>query len=108
MMNDMNVSPISAAEKNVANSNLAQINQDRVIEKTSERQPVEERTSEVANMNDQPVNSLKDVELKFVPDVSTNEVTVFVVDRTSKSVLRTIPPEELKKLDSGDLLKITA
>jgi uncharacterized FlaG/YvyC family protein len=49
-----------------------------------------------------------DVVLKFRVDDKTQAVTVFVVDRASDNVLRTIPADELGKMSAGDLLKIAA
>jgi uncharacterized FlaG/YvyC family protein len=40
-------------------------------------------------------------------DAKTKDVTVFVVDRSSKKVLRSIPASELAKLSSGDLVSLT-
>ena len=47
-----------------------------------------------------------DIGLKFQVNDETNEVTIFVIDRASKQVLRTIPPEEMKNLSAGDLLEL--
>lgn len=52
--------------------------------------------------------SLNEVSLKFSFNQDTDELTVFVVDKTSSKVIRTIPPEEITKLDIGDLLEIAA
>jgi uncharacterized FlaG/YvyC family protein len=48
------------------------------------------------------------VELKFVKDKETNKITVFVVDKVSKHVLRSIPPEDFEKMKTGELLEISA
>jgi len=52
--------------------------------------------------------SMRDVELKFVTDTATHTMMVFVIDRASGNVLRSIPPEEMEKLSVGDLLEIAA
>jgi hypothetical protein len=52
--------------------------------------------------------SRSDVCLKFRVDKDTNAITVFVVDRASDRVLRCIPPDELQKLNAGDLVKLVA
>ena len=49
-----------------------------------------------------------DVSIHFRLDDKTNELTVFVVDRQTKRVLRSIPASELHKLQAGELLKLTA
>jgi uncharacterized FlaG/YvyC family protein len=51
-------------------------------------------------------NLLNDVSLKFEIDSQTHEVTVLLLDRTSQRVVRTIPPEEISKLNPGDLLQL--
>lgn len=62
---------------------------------------IEKLSAAQANM---PAN----IGLKFRIDDETNEVTVYVIDRTSKQVLRTIPPEEIKNLKAGDLVELLA
>lgn len=51
-------------------------------------------------------NRAKDVSLKFRIDAKTNDVTILVLDRANQKVVRTIPPEELNKLDPGELLEM--
>jgi hypothetical protein len=48
------------------------------------------------------------VSIHFRLDDKTNELTVFVVDRKTKRVIRSIPASELHKLQAGELLKLTA
>jgi uncharacterized FlaG/YvyC family protein len=38
----------------------------------------------------------------------TKQVTVYVVDRESKRVIRSIPPDELNNLQAGDLVELLA
>ena len=52
--------------------------------------------------------SVSNVSIHFRLDDKTNELTVFVVDRKTKRVLRSIPANELHKLQAGELLKLTA
>ena len=51
---------------------------------------------------------ISDVQLKFELNQETDQLTVFVVDKNSRSVIRTIPPEEISKMDVGELLEIAA
>jgi len=53
-------------------------------------------------------NSLANVSIRFQTDEKTNNVTIFLVDRKSRKVLRSIPASELRKMQLGDLLKLTA
>lgn len=59
---------------------------------------------------DQPAlaNSLADVSIHFRIDEKTRDLTVFIVDRKTKRILRSIPPSEVHNLRAGDLLKLTA
>jgi hypothetical protein len=54
-----------------------------------------------------PITNGGDVAVRFRVDRQTNDVTVFIVDRVSKRVLRSIPPEEVGKLQAGDLFELT-
>ena len=54
-----------------------------------------------------PITNGGNVTIRFRVDSQTNQVTVFVVDRVSKRVLRSIPPEEVGKLLAGDLIELT-
>lgn len=107
-MNEMNLAPISGIEKNTGSNNAAQFVPEPKVERNVDQQPVEVKKPEPVVENRKVENSLKDVELKFVPDQNTKEITVFVVDKTSKNVLRSIPPEEIEKMSAGDLLEIIA
>jgi len=49
-----------------------------------------------------------DVRLKFIVDGKTNDVTVLVLDKASRQIIRTIPTDELKNLTQGDLVTIFA
>ncbi|PKO00789.1 MAG: hypothetical protein CVU42_02875 [Chloroflexi bacterium HGW-Chloroflexi-4] len=49
-----------------------------------------------------------DVRLKFIVDAKTNDVTVLVLDKSSRQIIRTIPTDELKNLTRGDLVTIFA
>ena len=55
-----------------------------------------------------PVSNGSNVSIHFRVDEKTNDLTVFVVDRKSKKVIRSIPANELSKLSVGELLKISA
>jgi uncharacterized FlaG/YvyC family protein len=46
--------------------------------------------------------------LRFVVDEKNNDITVYVVDRASRRIMRSIPPSEVNNLKAGDLLKLLA
>lgn len=70
--------------------------------------PAEPKAAREADKPALPVGNGADVSLHFRVDEKTRDVTVFVVDRRSKQVLRSIPASELAKLQAGELLKLTA
>ena len=49
-----------------------------------------------------------DTFLRFMVDEKSNDITVYVVDRASRRVMRSIPPSEVNNLKAGDLLKLLA
>lgn len=55
-----------------------------------------------------PITNQENISIRFQVDEKTNQVMVYVVDRQSKQVLRTIPPGELSKLSAGDLIRLSA
>ena len=79
---------------------------------TQEKAAVQEKSqSKFATEATQPqamVSNAANISLKFRVDEETREVTIFVVDRSSKKVIRSIPPGELAKMRAGELLKLTA
>lgn len=55
-----------------------------------------------------PTPVFENVRLHFRVDPKTHEVMVLMVDKTSRRVIRSIPPEELGKLKEGDLVELFA
>lgn len=74
------------------------------VEAAPQEKPNEVKTAESASS---PVLN-GDVRLKFLVDAKTNDVTVLVLDKASRQIIRTIPTEELKNLTRGDLVTIFA
>jgi hypothetical protein len=70
--------------------------------------PSEPKPAKVEPKSGLPVGNGSDVSIHFRVDEETKDLTVFVVDRKSKRVIRSIPANELSKLQAGDLLKLTA
>jgi uncharacterized FlaG/YvyC family protein len=44
------------------------------------------------------VRTSSDVSLRFEVDSQNHELTIYILDKANKKVLRTIPPDELKDL----------
>ena len=53
-------------------------------------------------------NDMADVSIYFRVNDQTKELAVFVIDRNSKQVLRSIPASEFNSMPAGELLRITA
>ncbi len=79
----------------------------RSTAKTNAQQNRPEKAVEVTHEPAQPESS-SSIALKFRVDDKTHEITVFVVDRASQQVLRTIPADEFRKLHAGELIKLLA
>jgi hypothetical protein len=47
-----------------------------------------------------------DIQLRFQVDPKTRELTIMVLDKAARRVLRTIPPEEMARLHAGELIEI--
>jgi len=103
-MNEMNVTPLSPP----AGESSTRIQQ--VVDYYSEKAAAAPRRSEAgesaASPSPQPRTS--DVVLRFNVDRETHEVTVYIMDRASRQIIRTIPPDELSKLKAGDLIELMA
>jgi hypothetical protein len=74
------------------------------VEAAVQEKPVEQKPSE--NTPTPVLNG--DVSLKFIVDSKTNDVTVLVLDKASRQIIRTIPNDELKNLTRGDLVTVFA
>ena len=71
--------------------------------------PTTEAKSESAESRPRPApGSARDVRLRFEIDPKTNEVTILLVDVASRRVVRTIPPDELRKMAENELVDLFA
>ena len=108
------IAPVSAASKDVP----PQIRQEAVApaktEYTKETEgaawgaPPEEIKTQVEPKATKPISNSQftDVHLKFQVDSETKEITVLVLDKISKEIIRTIPSEEIANLRAGDLFEL--
>ncbi len=55
-----------------------------------------------------PADSFRNIRLQFKIDPKTNDVTVLMVDVNARKVVRSIPAEELQRLDQGELVQMLA
>jgi hypothetical protein len=51
-------------------------------------------------------NPQPNLSLKFKIDEKTKDVTILMIDRETHKVVRSIPPEEMSKMDPGELLEL--
>lgn len=79
-------------------ANRTQVQQAQAVQQS--KPPAAEKPKVSANSSD--------VFLKFRVDEKTRDITVYVIDRATKRVVRSIPPEELNSLQAGDLLELLA
>jgi uncharacterized FlaG/YvyC family protein len=108
-MNQSSVKPVSAVQPsdgNALSKLLTSVQAETAIQNRSKNARQEKLESEAKNESGESV-SLANVSIHFRVDEKTNKITVFLVDRQTKKVLRSIPASELQKLQIGDLLKIT-
>lgn len=109
-MNESSIKPISGVQISDGSAisralaaaqaeSAAQVRVNDAAHKASSQVETKKASNELA--------SLANVSIHFRVDEATNNVTVFLVDRKTKKVLRSIPSNELQKLQISDLLKLT-
>lgn len=77
------------------------------IEVKGQRSQSPEKSESASNVEPKALpRPLGDVSLKFEIDSETHDVTILLLDRTSQRVVRTIPPDEMAKLNPGELLQL--
>ncbi len=109
-MNPASIKPISAVQPN-AGSALSKSLTPPPADTSTQARPAStqaEKTQPEPQAQPSEANSLANVSIRFQMDEKTNNVTIFLVDRRTRKVLRSIPASELRKMQLGDLLKLTA
>ncbi len=71
--------------------------------KPSEAKPAEAKPEKASGQN-----PMVDISLKFQVDPQTNDVTILILNRASRQVVRTIPPEDMSKMGPGEILQLFA
>lgn len=108
-MNETSINPVTSVQP--ADSGASFKAAPVQAEKAAAREPAVAERGKPVVRTEAPVEqtgSPSRISLHFQVDEDTQELTVYVVDRQTKRVLRTIPSGELQKLKAGDLLKLTA
>lgn len=109
-MNPASIKPISAVQLNdgsALSKSLAPASADASAQARPAATHVE-KPQPVPQAEVAAANSLANVSIRFQMDEKTNNVTIFLVDRKTRKVLRSIPASELHRMQVGDLLKLTA
>jgi hypothetical protein len=106
-MIDNTVAPISNLKPEVSpDAQLAQ-NNAAASPALRQSQPVSASKSAPGSQpSATPLTHMAEISLRYKVDTKTNDLTVFVIDRASRRVLRTIPPEEINQLKVGDLIQL--
>lgn len=109
-MNDTSIKPISSITQSEVNTPVRTpmpAQTETIIQARQAAAQLEKAQAE-SKAESAGAGSLANVSIHFRVDEDTNDVTVFLVDRKTKKILRSIPASELQKLQVGDLLKLTA
>ena len=105
-MNDTSIKPINSVQQSENSSAMLKALAQAQAEAAAQSRPPA-RTQIEPQSGSSKMSSLDDVSIHFRVNDKTNDITIFLVDRKSRKVLRSIPASELQKLQIGDLLKLT-
>jgi len=50
--------------------------------------------------------AIPEISLRFRVDAETQEVTLLILDKNTRELIRSIPPEEMKNIGPGELLEL--
>ena len=78
----------------------------QAVRRVEEEKETESQRETRAEAKPREAPGVVDIHLRFQLGESTSDLTVFVLDRASKKVLRTIPPEELVRMNVGQLIEL--
>jgi uncharacterized FlaG/YvyC family protein len=109
-MNQSSIKPINgvrASEGNMLSKEPTSVQAESASQARSAAARQQKTNAEANNQLNDEIGSLANVSIHFRVDDKTDSVTMFLVDRKSKKVLRSIPTSELQKMQIADLLKLT-
>jgi uncharacterized FlaG/YvyC family protein len=106
-MSDNTINPISSVRMDTVSAALPKAQVSAPVTPKVEASEAEKLSSQAENESEQITNP-SNVSVHFRVNDDTNELTVFVVDRNSHRVLRSIPISEFYKMKAGELLKLAA
>lgn len=72
----------------------------------SEKPVAQDKAAAEAKVSSAAGQSPWNIRMRFEVEPETKQVTVFIIDKQSQKVIRTIPADELEKMQQGDLLEL--
>ncbi len=106
-MSENSITPISNVRLDTVSAALPKAQASAVGAPKAEASEQDNLLTQVENEIEQ-ANASTNVSVHFRVNDDTNELTVFVVDRNSHRVLRSIPISEFYKMPAGELVKLAA
>ncbi len=103
------VNQVFSTEQEIVTLNqIAHTNTSSIPEKDSKVAQAKDTNENLKKLTEKYAKPLGDMSLKFKINEETHDVTVIIIDNSSKEVVRTIPPEEMAKINAGELLQLFA
>ncbi|MBL8097138.1 MAG: flagellar protein FlaG [Anaerolineales bacterium] len=72
------------------------------------RKAEDDRAAAAERKAEAEAEASRNLALRFRIDPDTHDVTVLLVDQATKRIVRSVPPEDLQKLNNGDLVHLLA
>ena len=107
-MSENTITPISTVGSTVVSGTSLKAQINALGTPKTEVSDQEKSSKQIENEPEQVSTTSSNVSVHFRINDETNELTVFVVDRENKKILRTIPASEFSKLNAGEILQLTA
>ena len=107
-MSNNSISPISNVSLPAVSAALPKSQVKTPVETASEQDKSPKKAESETEQANSSSNVSTNVSVHFRVNNETNELTVFVIDRSSHRVLRSIPISELQKMPAGELVKLAA
>ena len=105
-MKEYSLSSLSNKEQDYGSGSVSRASQNQPPANVSKESSKTNQTKDTPRVQNNSAGQPQDTFLRFKVDENTNDVTVYVLDRTSRQVLRTIPADQMNKLQAGDLLDL--
>jgi uncharacterized FlaG/YvyC family protein len=106
-MSENSITPITSLRATEADPAAGSQSVDALAKIAAQKPKPQPQTAKPEENAVEPTENTSDVSIRFRIDAETDQLTVFVIDRASRRVLRSIPASEFYKLQAGDLFKLT-